>query len=132
MVWKYLSEAGEAHARAHSASARFLGAQELAKNVVVVTAERKIAGRWSRFVTRSTEYAPLAVVNEELEGDFAGSKFVVVYTPHGHQTRVDLFGEFRSATIPSRQVEPLVRGLFQAAYEDDVPAVREFALRALR
>jgi hypothetical protein len=127
VVWKYLLEGGPTHVAAHQASARFLDGRQVTPSTSIATVERLIDGRWSRFVARSTDYPPLAIVNEELEGPFAGSKFAIIYTPEGHRTRVDAFGFWTSESMSSPEVERVVRGLFEASFNEDAPAVKAFA-----
>jgi hypothetical protein len=128
-VWRYLLEGGEQHTAAHQESSRFLNAKVISPNCAELTAERRIDGRWSRFVSRTTHYAPLAVANEELEGDLAGSKFVLVFTPQRRRTRVDMFGDFHSETIPANRLERVVLGWFEGSFNEDVPALKSFSGR---
>jgi hypothetical protein len=130
VVWDYLMHAGEDHVKAHASSAHFFEVKELSKTSAIVTAERKINGRWSRFVTRSTDYPSLGIVNEELEGDFAGSKFMVIYTPDGNKTRVEAYGELKSDTIPQSEIEQVFLKLLESSFNEDVPALKAFAENA--
>ncbi len=126
VVWNYLMDSGGRHAAAHQASARFRATKEISKNSSEATGDRMIDGRWSKFVARSTDFAPLAVVNEELEGDLAGSKFVLVYTPQRQRTRVAMYGDFQSETIPRVRLERVVLDLFATSYNEDVPGLAAF------
>jgi hypothetical protein len=117
-VWKYLFSAE--HGPAHRENARNFEVLETVGATNRVAAERKLRGQWSRFVSTSTDFAPLCIVNEEIEGEFAGTKFVIVYTPEGRVTRVDVYGDVQSPMYPPDEARRLFLELLQGAYEDDV------------
>jgi hypothetical protein len=117
-VWKYLYS--EDHGSAHRENARNFEVKETVGATSLVSAERKMHGQWSKFVSKSTDYPPVCIVNEEVEGDFAGTKFVIVYTPEGKVTRVDVYGDVQSRIHPPDQARRLFLDLLQGAYEDDV------------
>jgi hypothetical protein len=121
-VWKYLTSEG--HGSAHRGSARNFEVKETIGATNVISAERKVRGQWSAFVTKSTDYPPLCIVNEEIDGDFAGTKFVVVYTPEGKVTRVDVYGDVQSRIHAPDQAHRIFLELLQAAYEDDIAQMR--------
>jgi hypothetical protein len=127
-VWQYLTSEG--HGLAHRGNARNFAVKETIGDTQVVAAERKVHGEWSAFVTKSTDYPPLCIVNEEVEGDFAGSKYVIVYTPEGKVTRVDVYADVRSRVHAPEQAHRLFLELLQAAYEDDVAQMRADRARA--
>ncbi len=71
---------------------------EMVENVVptiVVNFERMFEGQWKKSRTRMTSFRPYCNCVEELEGVFAGSRFVVVHRPDGPKTRVDVFGDIQ-------------------------------------
>ncbi len=121
-VWKYLTSSS--HGPAHRESARNFVLKETVGATSLVAAERKLRGQWSKFVSKSTDYPPLCIVNEEVEGDFAGTRFVIVYTPEGRVTRVDVYGDVQSATYAPDEARRLFLELLQGAYEDDVAQMR--------
>lgn len=121
-VWTYLYS--EEHGPAHRESARNFEVIETVGATSLVSAERKLHGQWSKFVSKSTDYAPLGIVNEEVEGDFAGTKFVIVYVPEGRVTRVDVYGDVRSKIFAPDEARRLFLELLQGAYEDDAAQMR--------
>jgi hypothetical protein len=125
-VWEYLGS--EQHGPAHRRSGRAFAVRETVGTTATIAAERWFEGEWRAFVTKSTDHPPLCIVNEEIEGDFAGSTFVIVYHPDGPRTRVDVYGEVRSPRFPPEEAREKFLGLLDGAYEDDVIAIR--ALRA--
>jgi hypothetical protein len=121
-VWKYLTS--PEHGPAHAGSARNFEVRETIGRTAVVAAERRHRGSWSKFVSHSTDFPPLCTVNEEVEGEFAGTRFVVVYRPEGNVTRVDVFGDVRSPVYAEVEARRLFLELMQGAYEDDEKAIR--------
>jgi hypothetical protein len=125
-IWEYL--VSEHHAPAHRKSTRNFEVREVVGSTSLVAAERQLHGRWSAFASRSTDFPPLCICNEEVEGDFAGTKFVVVYKPEGRVTRVDVYGNVDSKTFPPAGAKREFLALLQGAHEDDDAAIR--ALRS--
>jgi hypothetical protein len=125
VVWRYLGSPD--HGPAHARNVRNFRVQETVGPTSLISAERLLHGHWSAFLSKSTDHAPLCVVNEEVEGDFAGTKFVVVYRPENRATRVDVYGDVRSLRFSEAEAQRVFLELLQAAYEDD-----ETAIRALR
>jgi hypothetical protein len=127
-VWKYLYS--EQHGPAHSKNARNFEVKETVGATSLVSAERRLHGQWSTFLSKSTDYPPLCIVNEEVEGEFAGTKFVIVYTPEGRVTRVDVYGDVQSKIHPPDEARRLFLELLQGAYEDDVAQMASGRSRA--
>jgi hypothetical protein len=125
VVWKFLSS-GEPHARAHK-SIRNLVATPAGENTVVGTMEWFWKGSWVKVATRLTAVPPVAVIVEQLEGPFAGSKSVAIYIPRGAKTGVDVHGEFLSPQIPASQVEAEARAWLGETFDEDAMAIREYA-----
>lgn len=121
-VWKYLVSPD--HGPAHRGSARNFEIREQAGAAPLIAAERKLDGRWSPFVSTSADYPPLCVCNREVEGDFAGSQFVIVYKPEGERTRVDVYGDVQSKRFPPAEAKRKFLALLAGAYEDDLAAIR--------
>ena len=126
-VWEYLMS--EEHGSAHARNARHFEVRETTGSTSVVAAERLLHGEWTPFVSRSTDFPPFAVCNEEIEGDFAGTKFVILYRPHGHQTRVDVYGDIRSDRFELERAKQLFLELLTMAYDDDVAKMKELRRR---
>ena len=120
-VWEYL--ASEQHGPAHARSARNFRVTETVGSTSVIVAERFFEGRWSKLVSRSTDFPPFCICNEEIEGTFAGTKFVVLYRPIGNQTQVDVIGDIRSKSLAPARAERAFLALLEGAYLDDVPVL---------
>jgi hypothetical protein len=122
-VWKYL-EAGEGHNRAHKTTrnGKFGKVSEI---TFTYEAERNWRGKWAPDRMRLTVVGPVAIVTEWLEGALAGSKFVYLYAPEGDKTRVDVYGEFTSKTLPPGEVEAAAREFLDTEFEADAPVIRE-------
>ncbi len=124
IVWRYL--VSDAHGPAHRDHARNFRVPAAAGGAGTVAAERLLDGQWRPFVSRSTDFPPVCVVNEELEGEFAGTKFALVYRPAGERTRVDVYGDVRSAVFPADVAREKFLLLLAGAYEDDVAGLRRY------
>jgi hypothetical protein len=120
-VWDYLES--EHHGPAHSKSARNFQVQETVGSSTLVSAERYLNGKWTKFVSRSTDFAPFCVCNEELEGDFAGTKFVIIYRPQKDRTRIDVYGDVQSAVFGLDEAKAIFLKLLENAYLDDVAVI---------
>src|SRR5580693_7405386 len=57
-------------------------------------------GSTERRRTRITPLPPVGSFVEEIEGRFAGSKYINFYVPKGDKTEIRVVGEFTSPTIP--------------------------------
>ncbi len=125
VVWEYLNS-GPTHGQAHK-SIRNRTAQPAGENAMIATMERNWNGQWVKVVSRMTRLAPLGLVQEFLEGPLAGSKAVLVYSPQGKKTRVDVYGEFTSPTIPEKDVKQAALKWLAESFDEDAPAVRSFA-----
>lgn len=125
VVWEYLNS-GPTHAEAHK-TIRNRVAQPAGENAQIATMERNWNGQWIKVVSRMTRLPPLGMVQEFLEGPFAGSKAVLVYTPQGSRTRVDVYGEFTSPTIPEHEIEKAALKWLAVSFDEDAPAVKAFA-----
>jgi len=80
-------------------------------------------------VNRLTILPPLGIAFEALEGPFAGSKFVYIYTPLGAKTGIAVYGEYASSQIPAGQLESAVRTSLEEGFNEDAPAIRGFAAK---
>jgi len=125
-IWEYLTS--EHHGPAHAATGRNFKLREIIGATALVSAERLLDGRWSPFLTKSTDLPPLGIQNEEVEGEFAGTKFVLIYKPDGTRTRVDVYGDLRSNVYPLEVAREKYLRLLAGAYAEDVAAIR--ALKA--
>ena len=129
-VWDYLES--EHHGPAHSRSARNFEVRETVGTTTLISAERYLNGRWSKFVSRSSDFAPFCVCNEEVEGDFAGTKFVLLYRPKGSQTCVDVYGDIQSAVFAPDEAKTTFLRLLENAYLDDAAVISELRAKQSR
>jgi hypothetical protein len=124
VVWEYLES--EQHGDAHSARARNIKVREAAGPTSVVSGEHLDHGTWSPFCQRATEFPPLCTCIEELEGDFTGTRFVLLYRPEGEKTRVDVYGDVQSRVLdPKTALSQFLKRL-ESAYDDDLAGITEF------
>jgi hypothetical protein len=122
-VWDYLES--EHHGPAHSKSARNFRVKETVGPTTLVSAERYLNGKWSTFVSKSSDFAPFCVCNEEVEGDFAGTRFVLLYHPRGNRTQVDVYGDVQSTVFDPDEAKEVFLRLLEGAYLDDVAVISE-------
>ena len=124
-VWTYIF-GGEAHDSAHTTT-RNPKFKKISDITIEYASERLLRGKWAPDRMRISMFPPVSVVTESLEGALAGSKLVYVYAPHGAKTRIDVYGEFTSKTLPASEVEAAAREFLEAEYAADAPAIkREF------
>jgi len=123
-LWKYL-QSPEAHGNAHKGS-RNRAMKPLTETSFVVAWEQNMNGNWVKVANRITVFPPLGMVAEAIEGPMTGSKMFTVYTPHGEKTEVSVFGDMQAAGVPPGQLEPMVRGFWEMAYNEDNAAIRDF------
>jgi hypothetical protein len=121
-VWRYMNS-GEPHAKAHQ-SVRNRTTKPVGEHTMVATMERNWQGKWVKVVNRVTMIPPLGMMLESLEGPLAGSTWFTVYTPDGSATRVDVYGEFRSPTVPPAELEHVALAWLEESFNEDAPAIR--------
>lgn len=129
-VWEYLLS--EDHGGAHSGSARNFQVKETVGSTSVISGERFFNGKWSAFLTKSTDFPPFCICNEEVQGDFAGTKFVLVYRPRGSQTQVDVFGDIQSNAFDAESARSHFLKLLEGAHNDDVAAIAVYRKKRSR
>jgi hypothetical protein len=69
---------------------------------------------------RITTIPPFVRIQEDLAGRYAGQKKVFLYSPKGGKTVVDVY------VLTPEGVAEETRRTLANAYEEDVPALREF------
>jgi hypothetical protein len=121
-VWRYLNS-GAPHAEAHK-STRNSQLKPVGDYTNLLTLERNWKGQWVKVVNRVTILPPLGTLQEVLEGPFAGTKAFTVYTPEGDRTRVDVYGEFLSPTIPPGDVKDAAIAWLDESFNEDARAIR--------
>lgn len=125
VVWKYLLD-GDAHDKAHT-STRNPSLKPISETSFIYSSERYFDGRWVPESLRLGVFQPLGMSTEMLEGAFAGSKMFYLYTSRGRRTGIDVFGDFKSDTIPPEGLLRGVRNFLAGEYRDDTLAIRAFA-----
>jgi hypothetical protein len=126
VVWRYAFD-GETHGKAHEKSTRNPSVKLISKTSFIYSSERNFNGRWISESHRVSVFPPLGTASESLEGAFAGSKMFYLYTPKGKKTQIDVFGDFKSETIPDKNLKQNVRRFLEVEFSEDAPAIREFA-----
>ena len=121
-VWKYIF-GGEAHDTAHKTT-RMPKFGKVSEITFTYGSERLLRGKWAPDLLRISMFPPVSVVTEWIEGALAGSKLVYVYSPQGEKTRIDVYGEFTSKTLPPEEVETAAREFLASEFAADAPAVR--------
>ena len=116
----------EEHSSVHGDDVRNFEVVESSGPTIVVTFERKFDGEWRKSRTRLTSFPPYCRFVEELEGVFAGSRFVGVHRPDGAKTRVELFGDIRCTLRSPEQTRALWLDILAKSHEEDLAALRQF------
>jgi len=126
VVWDYILHDEEFHPRAHRDSLRKFKVKKLSEVTDLASCEVFRGGRWTKMTARSTTIPPLARIHEELKGPYAGTKMILLYTPKGKRTGIDVFG-----LIP-KELEKENRRTLAKTFREDTPMVRAFAKQHLR
>ena len=113
---------GEGHDAAHTTT-RNPKFEKISDVTIIYASERLLRGKWAPDRMRISMFPPISVVTEWLEGALAGSKLVYLYSPEGDQTRIDVYGEFTSKTLPPTEVEAAAREFLESEYHADAPAI---------
>jgi hypothetical protein len=124
VVWKYVQNA-DLHNETHKS--RNFSMKPLSENSMELAWEQEMPGGWQKIKTRTTMLPPVGLAIEMLEGPMEGSKFFNIYTPAGKSTGITVIGEFSSKTIPSNQLEPVVRGFLDQVFSEDSAAIKQLA-----
>jgi hypothetical protein len=124
MVWKYL-QSPEAHGTAHQGS-RNRAMKPINETSFVVSWEQNMGGSWVKVANRITVFPPLGMVAEAIEGPMTGSKMFTVYTPHGPKTEVSIYADMQAPSAPAGQLESMVRGAWEMAFNEDSEGIRQF------
>ncbi|MCI4327399.1 MAG: hypothetical protein L3K16_07185 [Thermoplasmata archaeon] len=125
VVWEYIFGGGD-HDQQHPTT-RNAKIESVSEVTLLYNAERKFRGKWGPDRLRISMFRPVSVVTEWLAGPLEGSKLVYLYSPLGPKTRIDVYGEFTSKTLPEGEVEAAAREWLAGEFRDDAPAVRALA-----
>ncbi len=121
VVWDFIVKDNEFHPRAHSWSLRNMKWKELNEITGEGTCEVVRGGRWMKMKFRITTIPPVARIVEEFEGAYAGLKMVILYTPKGNKTGIDVYVHAPKA-VADEQRETLAK-----AHQEDIPMLRALA-----
>lgn len=128
-VWRFVgSGVGHSEAHAHRRVRRRIFTPSSGR----YSWEQEFDGRNARFTMRWRAFVPVGVVYDVLDGPFTGSRFILYYTPRGRRTEVGIVGEFRSPTLPPKQIPAAVRRFFAREFEQDRRAIESVSARRLR
>jgi hypothetical protein len=125
VVWTYV-QSPEAHGAAHKGT-RNRAMKPINDTSFVVSWEQDMKGTWVKVANRITVFPPLGMVAEAIEGPLKGTKMFTAYTPHGPKTEVSVFAHVEAAGMPESQLEPMIRGAWEMAFNEDSAGIREFA-----
>ena len=127
-VWKYIF-GGEKHDAAHKTT-RNPKFKKISDITIEYASDRLLRGKWAPDRMRISMFPPISVVTEWLEGVLAGSKLTYVYSPNGNKTRIDVYGEFTSKTLPPDEVEAAAREFLQTEFDADAPTIKAEYLKS--
>jgi hypothetical protein len=126
-MWDFIEKDEEFHPTAHAATLRNFKAKDLSEVTSLINCEVRWGGHRRKMVTRFTSIRPAVRINEELEGPYAGSKFVLLYSPRGRRTAVDVLCYMHSSELSPKQIKRETMKTLAKAHAEDMPLLRRFA-----
>ena len=126
VVWDFWLKDETYHPKAHTSEVRNFRMKELSEVTTLLRYEAREAGKWRRRACRMTVIRPAVRVQEDLEGPYAGSIKVYVYTPRGSRTAVDVLCWMKSTELTPKQIEVETRRTFANAFREDLPWFRKY------
>jgi hypothetical protein len=127
VVWDFMEKDETFHPKAHTADVRNFVDKSLSDVTILLSYERRKGDRWEKLVCRLTSLRPAVRIQEDLNGPYAGSKTVFLYTPRGNRTVVDVFGYVRSSELTPAEIKRDRMKTWAKAYSEDLPYFRRFA-----
>jgi hypothetical protein len=127
VLWDFMKKDEEFHPKAHAMTLRNVEVKELSEVTSLIAYEMQSGGRWRKMVSRLTEIRPAVRIDEELEGPYAGSKKVFLYSPRGKKTSVDVLCYMRSSELSPKEIERLTMKDLADNHAEDEPFLRPFA-----
>ncbi len=128
VVWGFLNWDG--HGAAHANDLRNFRVLDEGRDGTTVGCEVMRGGAWRPITVRVHELPPLARVIEEIAGPYAGSQMVLLYTPEGDRTRIDVYARAVSDAFGASELERHWQEALDKAHADDLPLLREYARKA--
>jgi hypothetical protein len=127
VVWDFMQRDEEFHPKAHTTTLRRVKWKDLSEVTGIIRCEVDDGDGWRRMVARLTTIRPAVRIVEELEGPYAGSKMVFLYSPRGRRTAVDVLCYMRSSELSPREMKRRQLGALASAAAEDAPWLRRFA-----
>lgn len=125
VLWEFLD--WEGHGQAHEKSGRNFAILDRTPRGTLVTYETFRGGEWRKVTAWSLDIPPLGRFVEEVEGLYAGTQLVFLYTPMGRRTRLDIVARFVSADLDAEALERQMADSIDAAGVEDEPYLERFA-----
>jgi hypothetical protein len=127
VVWDFMEKDETFHPKAHTSAVRNFEERAVSEVTILLSYERRKGDRWEKTVCRMTTLRPAVRIQEDLDGPFAGSKTVFLYTPQGGRTVVDVFGYVQSSELTPAEIRRDRKKTWAKAYSEDLPYFRRFA-----
>ena len=127
VVWDFMEKDEVFHPQAHTSAVRNFEDKALSDVTTLLSYEKRIGGRWEKMVCRMTAMRPAVRIQEDLDGTFAGTKTVFLYTPRGEGTVVDVFAYVQSSEHTPAEIKRDRKKTWANAYSEDLPFFRRFA-----
>jgi hypothetical protein len=127
VVWDFMENDETFHPKAHTAAVRNFEEKAVSEVTILLSYERRNGDKWEKTVCRMTTLRPAVRIQEDLDGPFAGSKTVFLYTPQGDRTVVDVFGYVQSSELTPEEIKRDRKRTWAKAYTEDLPYFRRFA-----
>jgi len=126
VVWDFWARDEKFHPKAHRGEVRNFVDQKLSEVTTLISYEKREGTEWRKLSCRMTIIPPAVRVQEDLDGPYAGSTTVFLYTPKGSKTIVDVLTFRRSSEMTPKQIESDTRRMFANAYREDLPWFRKY------
>ena len=126
VVWDFWLKDETFHPKAHRSKVRNFEQKQLSEVSTLLTYEQRDGARWSKRACRMTVIPPAVRVQEDLEGPYAGSTKVFLYTPKAGKTVVDVLAYLRSSELTPKEIEAETRKTFADAFREDLPWFRKY------
>ncbi len=125
VLWEFMD--WEGHGEAHEKSGRNFEILDRSPRGTLLTYETFRGGAWRKVKAWSLDFPPLGRFVEEIEGLYAGTQLVFLYTPVGARTRLDIVARFVSAELDAATLERHMAESIDAAGIEDEPYLQRFA-----
>lgn len=120
ILWDFVMVDREFHPKAHQESLRNMRWKDISEITGEGSCEVLRGGKWTKIRFRATSIRPIVRIHEEFAGRSAGLKMVLLYTPKGRRTAVDVF------VLAPKEVAEEIRASLAQAFDEDASALRRF------